>query len=99
MIISGMGELHLEVIKNRMLSEYKVDANVGTPKVSYTGKRLVKRLRLKGNLFNRRVVMVSLDMWITLEPYKGDEPVTFVDAIKGGKIPKQYVRSVEKEFG
>lgn len=96
MIISGMGELHLEVIKNRMLSEYKVDANVGTPKVSYR-ETIGKKVEVEGKFIQQTGGHGQFGhVWITLEPYKGDEPVTFVDAIKGGKIPKQYVRSVEK---
>jgi len=96
MIISGMGELHLEVIKNRMLSEYKVDANVGAPKVSYR-ETIGKKVEVEGKFIQQTGGHGQFGhVWITLEPFKGEEPVTFVDDIKGGKIPKQYVRSVEK---
>lgn len=96
MIISGMGELHLEVIKNRMLSEYKVDANVGAPKVSYR-ETIGKKVEVEGKFIQQTGGHGQFGhVWITLEPFKGDEPVTFVDAIKGGKIPKQFIRSVEK---
>ncbi|KKO19028.1 MAG: elongation factor G [Candidatus Brocadia sp.] len=96
MIISGMGELHLEVIKNRMLSEYKVDANVGAPKVSYR-ETIGKKVEVEGKFIQQTGGHGQYGhVWITLEPFKGEEPVSFEDAIVGGKIPKQYVRSVEK---
>ncbi|MEK7749955.1 MAG: EF-Tu/IF-2/RF-3 family GTPase, partial [Planctomycetota bacterium] len=96
MIISGMGELHLEVIKNRMLSEYKVDANVGAPKVSYR-ETISKKVEVEGKFIQQTGGHGQFGhVWITLEPFKGEEPVTFVDDIKGGKIPKQFVRSCEK---
>lgn len=96
LIISGMGELHLEVIKNRMLSEYKVDANVGAPKVSYR-ETIGKKVEVEGKFVQQTGGHGQYGhVWITLEPYKGEEPVTFVDSIVGGKIPKQYIRSVEK---
>lgn len=96
MIISGMGELHLEVIKNRMLSEYKVDANVGAPKVSYK-ETISKKVEVEGKFIQQTGGHGQFGhVWITLEPFKGEEPVTFVDDIKGGKIPKQFVRSCEK---
>jgi len=96
LIISGMGELHLEVIKNRMLSEYKVDANVGAPKVSYR-ETIGKKVEVEGKFIQQTGGHGQYGhVWITLEPCKGEEPVTFVDDIVGGKIPKQYIRSVEK---
>jgi elongation factor G len=96
LIISGMGELHLEVIKNRMLSEYNVDANVGAPKVSYR-ETIGKKVEIEGKFIQQTGGHGQYGhVWIVLEPFKGDEPVTFVDDIVGGKIPKQYIRSVEK---
>ncbi|HHT9110323.1 MAG TPA: elongation factor G [Candidatus Brocadiaceae bacterium] len=95
-IISGMGELHLEVIKNRMLSEYKVDANVGAPKVSYR-ETIGKKVEVEGKFIQQTGGHGQYGhIWIILEPFKGEEAVTFEDDIVGGKIPKQYVRSVEK---
>ena len=96
LIISGMGELHLEVIKNRMLSEYNVDANVGAPKVSYR-ETIGKKVEVEGKFIQQTGGHGQYGhVWIVLEPFKGDEPVTFVDDIVGGKIPKQYIRSVKK---
>ena len=96
LIISGMGELHLEVLKNRMLSEYKINANVGAPRVSYretverkakVEEKLVQQTGGRGQYAH--VVM-------TIEPYVGENNIEFEDKIVGGKIPKQYIRSVEK---
>ena len=96
LIISGMGELHLEVIKNRMLSEYNVYANVGAPKVSYR-ETIGKKVEVEGKFIQQTGGHGQYGhVWIVLEPFKGDEPVTFVDDIVGGKIPKQYIRSVKK---
>ena len=96
LIISGMGELHLEVLKNRMLSEYKINANVGAPRVSYreTVKREVevegKFVKQTGGHGQYGVVEIKL------EPYAGEKAVEFEDKIVGGAISKQYIRSVEK---
>jgi len=97
LIISGMGELHLEVIKNRMLSEYNIDANVGAPKVSYR-ETISKKVEVEGKFIQQTGGHGQYGhVWLVLEPYnEGTEPVTFVDAIVGGKIPKQFIRSVEK---
>lgn len=96
LIISGMGELHLEVLKNRMLSEYKINANVGAPRVSYreTVKRKVeveaKFIKQTGGHGQYGHVEIKL------EPYAGEKAVEFEDKIVGGAISKQYIRSVEK---
>jgi len=96
LIISGMGELHLEVLKNRMLSEYKVNANVGAPRVSYRetiqreaeiDEKFVKQTGGRGQYAR---------VEIRLEPHMGEKPVVFEDKIKGGVITKPYIKSVEK---
>ena len=96
LIISGMGELHLEVLKNRMLSEYKVNANVGAPRVSYRetigreaeiDEKFVKQTGGRGQYAR---------IEIKLEPHKGEKSVEFVDKIKGGAITKPYIKSIEK---
>lgn len=95
LIISGMGELHLEVLKNRMLSEYKVDANVGTPRVAYR-ETISTRIKIEEKFIQQtgghgqygHVVLL-------LEPFKDTQPVIFEDKITGGAIPKQYIRSIE----
>ena len=95
-IISGMGELHLEIIVDRLLREFKVDANVGKPQVAYkeTIRRSVERegkfVRQTGGRgqYGHVVIRVS-----PLPPGKGFE---FVDAIKGGVIPREYIPAVER---
>jgi len=92
-IIAGMGELHLEIIVSRLMREFKVDANVGRPQVAYreTIGKSVERVNLK---FARQTGgrgqygHVVIDM----EPGEGYE---FVDKIVGGKIPKEYIPSVD----
>ncbi|WP_297574773.1 elongation factor G [uncultured Campylobacter sp.] len=95
-IISGMGELHLEVIVDRMLREFKVEAEVGKPQVAYreTIKRSVeqeyKYARQSGGRGQYGHVFLRLE---PLEPGSGYE---FVNDIKGGAIPKEYIPAVDK---
>ncbi len=94
--ISGMGELHLEVLVDRMLREYKVDANVGRPQVSYretirgTAEKVEgKFVRQTGGSGQYGIV------YINLEPAPG-EGFDFVNKIKGGSIPTEFIPAVEK---
>ena len=96
LIISGMGELHLEVLKNRMLNEFKVDANIGEPKVSYR-ETILKKVEVEGKFIQQSGGHGQYGhVKIILEPFEGERSVEFEDKIVGGKIPKQYIRSVEK---
>ena len=94
-IIAGMGELHLEIIVDRLLREFKVEANVGKPQVSYketiTGNADVdvKYARQSGGKGQYGHVK------ITIEPQEAGQGITFVNAITGGVIPKEYIPSVE----
>jgi elongation factor G len=94
--ISGMGELHLEVLVDRMLREYKVDANVGRPQVSYretikgTAEKVEGRfVRQTGGAGQYGIV------YINLEPAPG-EGFDFVNKVKGGSIPTEFIPAVEK---
>jgi elongation factor G len=94
--ISGMGELHLEVLVDRMLREYKVDANVGRPQVSYretikgTAEKVEgKFVRQTGGAGQYGIV------YIDVEPAPG-EGFDFVNKIKGGSIPTEFIPAVEK---
>ncbi len=94
--ISGMGELHLEVLVDRMLREYRVDANVGRPQVSYretvrgTAEKVEgKFIRQTGGSGQYGVV------YITMEPAPG-EGFDFVNKIRGGSIPSEFIPAVEK---
>ena len=94
--ISGMGELHLEVLVDRMLREYKVDANVGRPQVSYretikgTAEKVEGRfVRQTGGAGQYGIV------YINVEPAPG-EGFDFVNKVKGGSIPTEFIPAVEK---
>jgi elongation factor G len=94
-IIAGMGELHLEIIVDRLMREYKVEANVGKPQVSYketiTGTADIdcKYARQSGGKGQYGHVK------ITMEPQESGKGFTFVNAITGGSIPKEYIPAVE----
>jgi len=94
--ISGMGELHLEVLVDRMMREYKVDANVGRPQVSYretirgTAQKVEGRfVRQTGGSGQYGIV------YIDIEPAPG-EGFDFVNAVRGGSVPTEFIPAVEK---
>ena len=96
-IIGGMGELHLEVLVDRMLREFRVDANVGKPQVAYretitkavTDHRYTHKKQTGGSGQYAEIVA-------SLEPYSDDESTyLFEDNVKGGRIPKEYIPSVD----
>ncbi len=95
-IISGMGELHLEIIVDRMLREFKVEANVGKPQVAYKETILVpanaegKYVRQTGGRGQYGHVLLKI------EPREQGEGFEFVNSIKGGAIPQEFIPAVEK---
>jgi elongation factor G len=95
-IISGMGELHLEIIVDRLLREFNVGANVGKPQVAY--KETVRRAVEQQGKFIRQTGGRGQygDVWIKLEPQEPGAGFEFVDAVKGGAIPREYIPAVEK---
>ncbi len=95
-IISGMGELHLEIIVDRLLREFNVGANVGKPQVAY--KETVRKAVEQQGKFIRQTGGRGQygDVWIKLEPQQPGAGFEFVDAIKGGSIPREYIPAVEK---
>jgi elongation factor G len=96
-IIAGMGELHLEVIVDRLFREFKVEANVGRPQVAYreTIKKPVSKVDAK---FKRQTGGSGMygHVVIDLEPMPPGEGFEFVDAVKGGNVPREYIPAVEK---
>ena len=96
-IISGMGELHLEIIVDRLLREFKVDANVGRPQVAYreTIKRPVAKVDVK---FKRQTGGSGMfaHVVINLEPLAPGSGFAFVDKVKGGGVPREFIPAVEK---
>jgi elongation factor G len=95
-IISGMGELHLEIIVDRLLREFNVGANVGKPQVAY--KETIRKLVEQQGRFVRQTGGRGQygDVWIKVEPQSPGAGFEFVDAIKGGTIPREYIPAVEK---
>ena len=93
-IISGMGELHLEVIVDRMRREFKVDANIGAPQVAYR-ESITKTVEVQGKFVRQSGGRGQYgDCWLRLEPLEPGSGFEYVDAIKGGVIPKEYIPSV-----
>jgi elongation factor G len=95
-IISGMGELHLEIIVDRLLREFSVGANVGKPQVAYR-ETVRKGVEQQGKFIRQTGGRGQYgDVWIKLEPNKAGGGFEFVDAVKGGSIPREYIPAVEK---
>jgi elongation factor G len=95
-IISGMGELHLEIIVDRMRREFKVDANVGAPQVSY--RETIRNPVQQETKFARQTGGRGQygHVYIKLEPQEPGKGYEFVNAIVGGVIPKEYIPAVDK---
>ena len=95
-IISGMGELHLEVLVDRLLREFKVDATVGKPQVAYREsiRRGVEKIQYK-HVKQTGGKGQYADVVINLEPTGPGGGYEFVDQIKGGSIPREYIPSVD----
>ena len=95
MLISGMGELHLEVLVNRLLSEYKVMAKVGKPRVAYR-ETITIPAKAEGRFIRQSGGRGQYGhVYIELEPMERGSGFQFVDRIKSGAIPKQYIAAVE----
>ncbi len=96
-IISGMGELHLEIIVDRMRREFGVDANVGAPQVAY--RETIKRPcpEIQGKFIKQSGGRGQYgDVWLKLEPNEAGKGFEFIDAIKGGSVPREYIPAVER---
>ena len=95
-LIHGMGELHLEIIVDRLLREFKVEANVGKPQVAYR-----ETVRQKAEAQGRFVRQTGGrgqygDVWLEVEPAEPGQGVVFENKLKGPAIPREYVPAVEK---
>ena len=98
-VIEGMGELHLDIILDRLRREFKVECNQGKPRVSY-------REAIKGSCEHREVFKKQTggrgkfaDIIVRIEPAEEGKPgLTFVNEVKGGNVPKEFVPAVEKGF-
>jgi elongation factor G len=95
-IISGMGELHLEILVDRMKREFGVDANVGKPQVAYR-EAIKKPVEIEGKFIKQTGGKGQYGhVWLKLEPNEAGKGFEFVDAIKGGTVPREYIPAVEK---
>jgi elongation factor G len=95
-IISGMGELHLEIIVDRMKREFKVDANVGAPQVAYR-ETIRRSIEQEGKFVRQSGGRGQFGhVWLRLEPQEPGAGYAFVNAIVGGVIPKEYIPAVDK---
>jgi elongation factor G len=95
-IISGMGELHLEIIVDRMKREFGVDANVGAPQVAYR-ECIKKSIEQEGKFVKQSGGRGQFGhVWLKIEPNEVGKGYTFVDAVKGGSVPREYIPAVDK---
>lgn len=95
-IISGMGELHLEIIVDRLLREFKVEANVGKPQVAYR-ETISKKVKVEGKFVRQSGGRGQYGhVWLEVEPQEPGAGYQFVDAIKGGVVPREYIPAVDK---
>jgi len=94
-IIAGMGELHLDVIVDRMFREFKVEANVGRPQVAYR-ETITKPAQAQGKHVRQTGGHGQYgDVWVKVEPNERGKGFEFVNAIVGGVVPREYIKPVE----
>jgi len=95
-IISGMGELHLEIIVDRMKREFGVEANVGAPQVAYR-EAIKKSVEIEGKFVKQSGGKGQYGhVWLKMEPNEAGKGYEFVDAIKGGTVPREFIPAVDK---
>jgi len=95
-ILSGMGELHLEIIVDRLMREFKVEANVGKPQVAYR-ETISKKVKVEGKFVRQSGGRGQYGhVWLELEPQEPGAGYEFIDAIKGGVVPREYIPAVDK---
>jgi len=95
-IISGMGELHLDVLVDRMRREFNVEANIGKPQVAYR-ETIRKTVEIEGKHVKQSGGRGQYGhVWLRLEPLPADSEYQFVNEIVGGVVPKEYIPAVDK---
>ena len=95
-IIAGMGELHLEIIVDRLLREFKVEANIGAPQVAY--KETIRKQVSQDTKYARQSGGKGQygHVKITIEPNETGKGYEFINAVTGGAIPKEYIPAVDQ---
>ncbi len=95
-IISGMGELHLEILVDRMKREFGVEANVGAPQVAYR-EAIKKKVEVEGKFVKQSGGKGQYGhVWLIMEPNEQGKGFEFIDNIKGGTVPREFIPAVEK---
>ena len=95
-IISGMGELHLDIIVDRMKREFGVEANIGAPQVAYR-EAIKKKIEIEGKFVKQSGGKGQYGhVWLIMEPNEQGKGFEFVDQIKGGTVPREFIPAVEK---
>ncbi|MEQ1601929.1 MAG: elongation factor G [Methylophilaceae bacterium] len=95
-IISGMGELHLEILVDRMRREFGVEANVGAPQVAYR-EAIKKKVEVEGKFVKQSGGKGQYGhVWLIMEPNEPGKGFEFIDQIKGGTVPREFIPAVEK---
>ena len=95
-IISGMGELHLEILVDRMFREFSVEANIGKPQVAYR-EAIKKSIEIEGKFVKQSGGKGQYGhVWLKMEPSEQGVGFEFHDATKGGSVPKDYIPAVQK---
>lgn len=96
-IISGMGELHLEILVDRMKREFKVEANIGQPQVAYRESIRKSDVEVQGKFIRQSGGRGQYgDVWLRLSPNEAGEGFEFINSIKGGVVPSEYIKPVEQ---
>jgi elongation factor G len=95
-IISGMGELHLEILVDRMKREFGVEANIGSPQVAYR-EAIKKQVTAEGKFVKQSGGKGQYGhVWLRVEPNEQGKGFEFIDEIKGGTVPREFIPAVEK---